>query len=226
MTKLFDLSASRPLARGLLLAASLGALGGCAPLVLGTAFGGAMVASDRRTSGTQLEDQTIELKAAARLRETLSDAGHISTTSYNRVVLLTGEVGSEDLRLKAEDQVRQVENVKSVVNELAVMGNSSLTSRSNDLLLAGKVKATLIDARDLFANSFKVVVERGNVYLMGMVTEREADRAAALVGSISGVHKVIKVLQIVTEDELARRMPNQAQGVQDKQSTSVNGDLR
>ncbi|MDE2402590.1 MAG: BON domain-containing protein [Burkholderiales bacterium] len=195
------------LARWMALAAALNVVTGCAPLMLGGAFGGAMMASDRRTSGTQVEDQGIEFKASSRIREVLGDQGHVSANAYNRMVLLTGEVPSEADRTNVEQAVAHVENVQSVVNELAVMGNSSLTSRSNDVLLAGKIKATFIDARDLFSNAFSVVVERGEVYLMGLVTEREGTRAAELAASVSGVHKVVKVLHLLTEDELARKLP-------------------
>ena len=185
----------------------LSSLNGCAPLMLGTAVGGAFVVTDRRTSGAQLEDQGIESKASNRIREAVGERGHINVTSYNRVILLTGEVVSEADRLTIEQVAARTENVRSVVNELAVMGASSLTSRSSDLLVQAKIKATLVDARDLQSNAFKVVVERGEVFLMGMVTEREANRAADLVASVSGVLKVVKVLHIISEEELIRKMP-------------------
>ena len=195
------------LGRWTALTLALSMAAGCAPLVLGSAIGGAFMASDRRTSGTQLEDQGIELKAASRLRESVGDSGHVSATCYNRVVLLTGEVPTEADRATVEQTVGKVENVQSVVNEVAVMGNSSLGSRSNDLLLKGKIKATLVDARDIFSNAFKVVVERGDVYLMGLVTERESKRATELTASVSGVRKVVKVFTVMSEDELARKLP-------------------
>ena len=185
----------------------LSSLNGCAPLMLGTGVGGAFVVTDRRTSGAQLEDQGIEIKASNRIREAVGERGHINVTSYNRVILLTGEVVSEADRLTIEQVAARTENVRSVVNELAVMGSSSLTSRSSDLLVQAKIKATLVDARDLQSNAFKVVVERGEVFLMGMVTEREANRAADLVASVSGVLKVVKVLHIISEEELIRKMP-------------------
>ncbi len=182
-------------------------LSGCAPLALGTAFGGALVVTDRRTSGTQLEDQGIEIKAANRIKEAIGSAGHINVTAYNRVVLITGEAASEADKLTVEQVVARTENVRSVVNELAIMGSSSFTSRSNDVLIQAKVKANVVDARDLQANAFKVVVERGEVYLMGMVTEREATRGGEVAASVSGVQKVIKVLHIISEEELARKVP-------------------
>lgn len=189
------------------LALSLNMLSACAPLVIGSAIGGAFMASDRRTSGTQIEDQTIEFKAAARIRDTVATLGHVNVTSYNRMVLLTGEVPSDADKAGAEKAALQVENVQSVVNELAVMGNSSLGSRSNDVLINTKVKASLLDARDLFANSFKIVVERGEVYLMGLVTERESNRGTEVAAGVSGVRKVVKVFHVMTEDELARKLP-------------------
>jgi osmotically-inducible protein OsmY len=192
-----------------LAAASL--LGGCAPLLLGgAAVGSALVVTDRRTSGTQLEDQEIELKAVNRARELVGDAGHVNATSYNRLVLLTGEVPTEADKAAVEQSVTRIENVRTVVNELAVMGASSLGARSNDTLLTTKVKTSLIDAKDVFANSIKVVTERGTVYLMGIVTEREANRATDLARSVAGVQKVVRVFQVITEAELANIQPKQA----------------
>ncbi len=192
----------------LALAASSTLLGACAPLVVGGAFvGGTLMLSDRRTSGAQVEDQAIELKSMNRLKEALGERGHVSVTSYNRIVLLTGEVPDEAAKTNAEQTVAKVDNVRSIVNELAVMGSSSLTSRSNDAILTSKVKATLVDAKDLVANAFKVVTERGTVYLMGRVTEREANRGTELARSVSGVQKVVKVFEPITEAELADMTP-------------------
>lgn len=187
---------------------SLTALSGCAPLVVGGAMmGGALVATDRRTAGTQLEDQGIELKAAMRLKEQLGDRVHLNVNAYNRVLLLSGEVKDEADKQRAQTLASQVDNVARVVNELQVGFISSLSSRSNDLVLAAKIKATLIDARDLMSNAFQVVVERGEVYLMGRVTEREAHRATELVRGIPGVQKVVRVFDILSEEELARLVP-------------------
>lgn len=179
------------------------ALSGCAAIVVGGAVGTAMVVTDRRTAGTQLEDQNIELKALTRIRESVGDRGHINTTSYNRLVLLTGEVQSEADRGAVEQSIGRIEGVRSVVNELAVMGASSMTARSNDTILTSKVKASFIDAKDLQAGALKVVTERGVVYLMGRVTEREANRATDLARGVSGVQKVVKVFEMLTEAELA-----------------------
>jgi osmotically-inducible protein OsmY len=187
----------------LMSAVAVTALSGCAAVVVGGAVGTALVVSDRRTAGIQLEDQSIEFRAATRIRETVGERGHINVTSYNRTVLLTGEVPTEDDRVKVEGVVVKVENVVAVVNELAVMGNSSLTSRSNDTLLTTKVRATFIDAKDIQAPAFKVVTERGTVHLMGRVTAREADRAADLARSIAGVQKVVRVFEVISEADLA-----------------------
>jgi osmotically-inducible protein OsmY len=179
----------------------------CVPLVVGAVAGGTLVASDRRTSGAQLEDEGIELRGSGRIRTSLGERGNVNLTSYNRQVLITGEVPTAQDKQTVEQIVAKVENVLSVVNELAVSGNSSLGNRSSDVLISGRVKAQLVDARDLFANAFKVVTERGVVYLMGRVTQREADRATDIVRTTSGVQKVVRVFDIITEAELARLQP-------------------
>ncbi|HTP73643.1 MAG TPA: BON domain-containing protein [Burkholderiaceae bacterium] len=179
-------------------------LAGCAPLVVGGAMvGGTMVYVDRRTTGAQVEDQTIEVKSANRATEVGGDRAHVNVTSYNRTVLLTGEAPTEADRTAIEQAVQRVENVRSTVNELAVALPSSLSTRSNDSFLTTKVKATFVDAKDLQANAIKVVTERGNVYLMGRVTEREATRATDLARTVSGVQKVVRVFEIISEAELA-----------------------
>ncbi|HOE41454.1 MAG TPA: BON domain-containing protein [Rhodoferax sp.] len=198
----------------LALTASLGGiLTACVPVIIGGAVvGTAMVASDRRTSGAQLEDEGIELRAASRLQEALGDRLHVNVTSYNRRVLLTGEVPAAQDKQSAEQIVSKVDNVESVVNELMVAGNSNISDRSSDALITGKVKAGLVDAKDLFANAFKVVTERGAVYMMGRVTQREADRATEVARSTSGVKKVVRVFEFISEDELRGMMPKPAPG--------------
>lgn len=188
----------------LALAATLPA---CAPLVVGGAMvGGAMVAMDRRTTATQLEDQTIELKAANRIAE-LNTLGHVNVTSYNRTLLLTGEVPTDAARGQVESTVSAIDNVRAVVNEVAVMGNSSTTARANDALLTTKVKATLVEAADLRATAIKVLTERGTVFLMGRVTERESARAGEVASTVPGVQKVVRVFESITEEERARLEP-------------------
>ena len=201
----------RPGARTAVLVAVLAAttlLGACAPLLIGGAMvGGSLMAVDRRSSGTQVEDQAIELKAGSRIGEALADRGHVSTTSYNRMVLVSGEVPTEADKATVEQTVSRIDNVRSVVNELAIAGTSSLTSRSSDVLITSKVKASMVDAKDVQANSFKVVTERGVVYLMGRVTEREAGRATDIARGVSGVQKVVRLFEVVTEAELANIQP-------------------
>jgi osmotically-inducible protein OsmY len=194
----------------LVAAATLGGalLAGCAPLIVGGAMvGGTMVMMDRRTTGSQVDDQAIELKAANRVGELLGDRAHVNVTSYNRTVLITGEAPTETDRSAVEQAVQRVENVRSIVNEVGVMAPSSLASRSNDAILTSKVKATFVDARDLHANAFKVVTERSNVYLMGRVTEREANRASELARAVAGVQKVVRVFEVISEAELADSAP-------------------
>lgn len=184
-------------------------LSGCVGLVVGGAVVGGMMVTDRRTSGAQIEDQAIELKAINRLQALLGERAHVSVTSYNRLALLTGEVPTEADRSAAEQAVSQIENVRSIVNELAVTTNSSASSRLNDGVLTSKVKASFIDARDLQANAFKVVTERGQVFLMGRVTEREAARAADVARTIPGVQKVVRVFELISEAELAGMQPKE-----------------
>jgi osmotically-inducible protein OsmY len=183
-------------------------LSGCVPLVVGGAvLGGTLVATDRRTSGAQLEDEGIELRSANRIREAFLERVHINATSYNRQVLLTGEVPSEADKVRAQEVVSRVENVRSIVNELAVLGNSTLTARSSDALVTGRVKAAMVDAKDLYANAFKVVTERGTTYLLGRVTQREATRATDIARTTPGVQRVVRVLEIISEEELQRLLP-------------------
>ncbi|MEI6759356.1 MAG: BON domain-containing protein [Betaproteobacteria bacterium] len=185
-------------------------LSACAPVVIGGAVMGSLVATDRRTAGAQLEDEGIELRAQSRLREALGERAHVNVTSYNRQVLLTGEVPNTQDRQLAEQVVTKVENVRSTVNEVAVLGNTTLSQRSADVLVSGRVRAGLVDAKDLFANAFKVVAERGTVYMMGRVTQREADRATDIVRSTTGVQKVVRLLEIISEEELKALLPKPA----------------
>lgn len=183
-------------------------LSACAPLLIGGAVvGGSLLVTDRRSSGTQIDDQAIELKGANRVNEVLGDRGRVSITSYNRQVLITGEVLSEADKATAGQAVSRVDNVRAIFNELGVGPGSSLTSRSNDLVITSKVKASFIDAADLHANAVKVVTERGIVYLMGRVTEREANRASEITRGVSGVQKVVRLFEVVGEAELVDQLP-------------------
>jgi osmotically-inducible protein OsmY len=182
-------------------------LSGCAPLMVGGMATTAIVASDRRTSGAQLEDEGIELRAANRLREVLGERGHVNVTSYNRQVLLTGEVPAEADKQQVERTITALENVRAVHNELAVLGNSTLTQRTSDTLVTGRVKASLVDAKDLSSNAIKVVTERGTVYLMGRVTQRESDRVTQISRTVQGSQRVVRLFEVISEAELARLQP-------------------
>ena len=184
--------------------AGIGLLSGCAPLVVGGAVVGGMVAVDRRTSGTQLEDEAIELKVANAVSKELGDRVHLNVTSYNRRVLLTGEIRNEADRSRATLLAQSQENVKEVVNDLAIGAASSLSQRTKDTVTTGQVKASFVDAKDLQASAIKVVTERGIVYLMGRVTSREAQRATDIARGISGVAKVVRVFEDISEEELKR----------------------
>jgi osmotically-inducible protein OsmY len=178
-------------------------LSACAPVLLGgVVVGTSVVATDRRSSGAQIEDETIEVRAASRIQEHVGQRAHVDVTSYNRQVLLTGEVGSLQDKQLVEQIVARVDNVRAVINELEVMGNSALMQRSSDALITGRVKTNLLDARDLIASAFKVVTERGTTYLLGRVTRREADRATEIVRNTPGVQKVVRVFEIISEEEL------------------------
>jgi len=183
-------------------------LSGCGAILVGGAIvGGAMVATDRRTTGAQVDDETIEVKSSSRMSETFGDRARVETTSYNRMVLLTGEVANPADKTAAEQVVARVPNVGSVVNELTVGPLNSFTERSKDTYVTTKVKASLVDAKDLFANSIKVTTHRGVVYLMGRVTEREATRASEVARGVSGVVKVVRVFEVITESDLANTQP-------------------
>lgn len=169
-------------------------LHGCAAAVVGGAATGVVVAQDRRTIGTVTEDQGIEIKAADRIGSKFKD-GHINVTSYNRMVLLTGEEPDAAAREGAEKIARAVENVRGVYNEIAVAGNSSLTARSNDAYLTSKVKARFVDAQKFNPFQVKVVTESNVVYLLGLVTHKEAEDATEIARTTGGVQKVVKVFE-------------------------------
>lgn len=176
----------------------------CAPLMVGGALTGAVVATDRRSSGAQLDDQGIELRAASHLREQMGSRARISVTSYNRRVLLTGEVANERDKALASETVSKTDNVASVFNELEITNSPTFREKAEDTLLTGRVKAGLVDAKNLSTNSFKVVSERGSVFLMGRVTQREADQATEVARTTKGAQRVVRLFEIITEEELAR----------------------
>ena len=183
-------------------------LAGCAPLIVGgAAVGTVLMVSDRRSSGAQIDDETIEFRGAGRLREAFGDRAHINITSYNRQVLLTGEVPTETMKQQAEQVVSRVDAVRAVVNELAVMSPTTLPQRSGDVLITGKVRASFVDASDLQANSIKVVTERATVYLMGRVTPHEADRASQIARQINGVQRVVRIFEVNSPEDLRLAAP-------------------
>jgi len=190
----------------MLLATVVGAslLSGCAPLVVGGAVVTGMVAVDRRTTGIQVEDQGIELKVADAVRKELGDRVNLNVTSYNRRVLLTGEARNEADRSRATLLAQSQENVREVINDLAIGAPSSLSQRTKDSVTTGQVKAAFVDAKDLQASAVKVVTERGIVYLMGRVTTREAQRATDIARGVRGVAKVVRVFEDISEEDLKR----------------------
>jgi len=191
---------SAPVLRTVLAATLLvSGLSACVPLVVGTgAAVGAMVATDPRTTGTQVEDEGIELRAASRITEAFGERVHVNVTSYNRQALITGEVPTAEDSQRVQKIVQGVQNVKSVVNALGVMPNSTMSERSNDSYITGKVRAKLVDYNDLVAtNAFKVVTERGEVFLMGRVTPYQSSQLTDAARSIDGVRKVVRVFEII-----------------------------
>ena len=188
-----------------------GSLTACVPLVIGGAAAGtALVATDRRTAGAQLEDQGIELRALSDVRSTFGTRVRVSTVSFNRQVLLIGEVPNAQDKQAVEALVKKVDNVDSVVNELGVRNSPSLADRSGDLLITGRVKAAILDARDLQSNAFKVVTSNNTVYLMGRVTKRESDRVTTIARGVTGVQRVVRIFENISEEELLRLQPSRA----------------
>jgi len=182
-------------------------LSACAPIIVGGAVAGTLAASDRRTFGAQTEDKSIVVKAEVKMQNIVDKNSHINVNSFNRRVLITGEVPDDETKAKVEREVRGIEGVTAVTNELEVGFSSSYTSRSNDALITSKVKLSLADAKDISANSFKVITEKGAVFLMGRVTQREGAQAADIARGVSGVTKVVKVFEYISEDEQKQYQP-------------------
>ncbi|MEA5098554.1 MAG: BON domain-containing protein [Burkholderiaceae bacterium] len=192
----------RLLATTVICGAALTGLQGCVEMVVGAAVVGTFSATDRRTVGAQTEDKGIIVKGETRAASVVGDYGHVNVTSFNRKVLLTGEVRDAQMRSAVEREIAGIEGVQSVVNELEVGPISSFSSRSSDSYITSKVLASFIDAKDIYSNAFKVVTERGTVYLMGRVTQREGARAAEIASGVSGVFKVVKLFDYISEDDL------------------------
>ncbi len=185
--------------RGFLILLVLLTLNGCAAAVLGGAATGAAVAHDRRTAGTVIEDQSIELKAGQALRDDqeINESAHINVTSYNLVVLVSGEAPNESVRERIINIVRDIPKVTHVYNELTIGSPSTLTSRSSDTLITSKVKTRLFGLENFDATRVKVVTEKGVVYLMGLLTKEESDRVTEAARRVGGVQKVVKLFQYV-----------------------------
>ena len=192
------------MAGGMLVAAVASA---CAPLVIGVVVAGtAMVATDRRTTGAQLDDQTIQLRLAGELSTAFKDQPvHIAVNSFDRRVLLTGEVPDEAAKAKAGEIATASLNVRTVINELAIAPPSSLSDRTSDTALATKVRAAFINTKEIAFNSIEIVVERHIVYLLGFVTEKEGQIAALVASKVSGVQQVVKVFEYATQEEVDQR---------------------
>ncbi len=179
-------------------------LQGCVPLVIGGATAGVMSAYDRRSTGIQTDDETTEWKAAQGIPEQFKAASHVNFTAYNRRVLITGEVPTDEARTIVGEQTRQLPGVTDVFNELNVAPASPFGNRSNDSYITSKLKARLVDSNQVSANHIKVVTENGVAYLMGIVNEHEAKVAVAIARTTAGVRKVVNVMEIVTEAETRR----------------------
>jgi osmotically-inducible protein OsmY len=184
-------------------------LSACAPILVGGAVAGTLAASDRRTLGAQTEDKSIVVKAEVKMPNIAGKSAHVNVNSFNRRVLLTGEVPDDETKAKVEREVRAIDGVLNVTNELEVGFSSSYTSRSNDALITSKVKLSLADAKDISANTFKVVTEKGAVFLMGRVTQREGAQAADIARGVAGVTKVVKVFEYISEDDVKQYQPSQ-----------------
>jgi osmotically-inducible protein OsmY len=180
-----------------ILAAALPALQGCFPLAVSGVAGAAMMANDRRTAGTYIEDEGIEWKVVGRLREAEFRGAYVNSTSFNRRVLLTGEAPNEEIKKKIEETVRAIPNVREVTNELQVAGASSLASRGNDALVTSNVKARMVNNGKFSPQHVKVVTEASVVYLMGLVAPEEGDAAVEIARTTGGVNRVVKVFEYI-----------------------------
>lgn len=203
----------------LTLAAALPMLQGCVPAVI--AGGAAAVASvhDRRSTGTQADDESTEWKAAARIPAEYRDATHANFTSFNRRVLITGEAPNDEAKAAIERGARQIEGVREVINELVTGPASSFANRSSDTYIGSKVKARLVDEKQVSAHHVKVVTERGIVYLMGILNDKEAQVAVTIARTTSGVRKVVNVIEVLPTDEV-RRIDEQGLGARKAQSAT------
>lgn len=186
-------------------AALAGSLSACVPLVVTGMVGGLLLATDRRSSGAQIDDEAIEMRGSSRISAVLQNRGSVSITSYNRVVLLTGQVYSQADRDLVENTAKTLPNVRYIVNEIDVGSPSSSTA--SDALTSTRVKTALVGSRNVRSNAVKVTTENGVVYLMGIVTQQESDQAALVASGVSGVRKVVKVFEIVSDAAMNSPLP-------------------
>ncbi len=210
-------SIRRPVLATLLVATAAISLQGCLPVMVGGTVMGTLAATDRRTIGAQADDAAIVLKGEGRARKITGEQGRVAVTSFNHRVLLTGEVVDEKMKSEVEQQIVTIDGVKSVENDLVVAPVSSMGARSNDVLISGKVKAAIIDTKDLYVNAFKVHTDRGVVYLMGRVTQREGKLAAEVArNAASKIRKVVKLFEYISEDDLKELSNKPAADTQNK----------
>jgi osmotically-inducible protein OsmY len=215
MKQMLPIDLGRPLLVLALGTALCASLQGCVPLVVGATAVGSMAAVDRRTIGMQTDDKTIELKGEGRASKITGDKGRVAVTSYNRMVLLTGEVADEKMKAEVEAQIATLGDLKKIENDLEVAPVSTVSARSSDLLITSKVKAAIIDTKDLYISAFKIHTDRGVVYLMGRVTQREAKLAGEVARNAAGnVRKVVKLFEYISEEDLlelkAKPSPDEA----------------
>lgn len=193
----------RPLAAAAVCGMLAIGLQGCFGVLAGGMLVGTFAATDRRTLGAQTEDKSIVIKGEANIPDVVASGSHVNVTSFNRKVLLSGEVPDEASKAAAEREIKSLPNVAGVFNELVISGSSSFSSRSGDALITSKVLASLVDAKDLYASAFKITTERGIVYMMGRVTEREGRRGADIAAGVSGVQEVVTLYdEYISEEEL------------------------
>ncbi|HQR04386.1 MAG: BON domain-containing protein [Proteobacteria bacterium] len=197
-------SLRQPLAGWMMLAALIPLLSGCFGVAAVGMGAGALMVADRRPSDTYISDEFVEQRAGARIGEKYKDRVHVNVTSYNHMVLLTGEVPDEATRADMEKIVSAVPNVKTISNELQIAAPSSLSARTSDTILTSKVKGRFIDAGKFSANLVKVVTEAGTVYLMGLVTRKESDDAVEIARTTAGVMKVVRIMEIIPDAEARR----------------------
>ncbi len=199
------------------------ALSACGAVMMASgAVSGSMAATDRRTLGSQTEDKVIVLKGESAVSNVIDENGHVNVTSFNRKVLLTGEVPSEAVKQAVGNAASQIENVEAVVNELQIAAPSSLASRSNDALITSKVSTSFLAESDMYSQAFKTVTENGTVYLMGRVTEQEGDKATRVAGGVDGVERVVKVFEYISEEDLQRLLTLSAPSASDQDNVDPN----